>query len=112
MTKPILDILAGQTRQPPPIWMMRQAGRYLPEYQETRRRAGSFLQLCFNPKLATEVTLQPVRRFGFDAAILFSDILVIPYALGQTVDFVAGEGLSGYLRNLQCALSLNSVTVR
>ena len=72
--------------------MMRQAGRYLSEYQEVRARAGSFLKLCFTPELAAEVTLQPVRRFGFDAAILFSDILVIPYALGQTVDFVAGEG--------------------
>jgi uroporphyrinogen decarboxylase len=72
--------------------MMRQAGRYLPEYREVRQQAGSFLDLCFNPKLATEVTLQPVRRFQFDAAILFSDILVIPHALGQTVSFEAGEG--------------------
>src|SRR5829696_7480913 len=72
--------------------MMRQAGRYLPEYRAVRERAGGFLDLCFNPKLAAEVTLQPVRRFGFDAAILFSDILVIPHALGQTVSFEAGEG--------------------
>jgi uroporphyrinogen decarboxylase len=72
--------------------MMRQAGRYLPEYREVRQQAGSFLDLCFNPKLAAEVTLQPVRRFQFDAAILFSDILVIPHALGQTVSFEAGEG--------------------
>jgi uroporphyrinogen decarboxylase len=72
--------------------MMRQAGRYLPEYREVRQRAGSFLDLCFNPKLAAEVTLQPVRRFQFDAAILFSDILVIPHALGQAVSFEAGEG--------------------
>jgi len=72
--------------------MMRQAGRYLPEYRKLRAQAGSFLDLCFNPELAAKVTLQPVRRFGFDGAILFSDILVIPHALGQRLDFVAGEG--------------------
>ena len=88
----ILKVLANQTCWPPPIWLMRQAGRYLPEYRELRAKAGSFLDLCFSPALATEVTLQPVRRFGFDAAILFSDILVVPYALGQTVTFEAGEG--------------------
>src|ERR687890_2831179 len=71
---------------------MRQAGRYLPEYRETRKQAGSFLDLCYNPKLAEEVTLQPIRRFGFDASILFSDILVIPHALGQDVRFVENEG--------------------
>src|SRR5437868_8909828 len=72
--------------------MMRQAGRYLPEYRALREKAGSFLSLCFNPEMAAEVTLQPIRRFGFDAAILFSDILVIPHALGQTVRFAEGEG--------------------
>src|SRR5690606_14207963 len=77
---------------PPPIWMMRQAGRYLPEYRETRKRAGSFLDLCYNPALAAEVTLQPIRRFGFDAAILFSDILVIPHALGRDLRFEEGRG--------------------
>ena len=92
MTKPILDVLAGETRQRPPVWLMRQAGRYLPEYRAVREKAGGFLDLVFNPELAAEVTLQPVRRFGFDAAILFSDILVVPHALGQTVTFSVGEG--------------------
>jgi uroporphyrinogen decarboxylase len=74
------------------MWLMRQAGRYLPEYRAVREKAGSFLDLCFNPELAAEVTLQPIRRFAFDAAILFSDILVVPHALGQQVSFAAGEG--------------------
>ncbi len=91
-SKPLLDVLNGQKRQTPPIWMMRQAGRYLPEYREVRARAGGFLDLCFNPDFAAEVTMQPIRRFGFDAAIIFSDILVIPYALGRSVRFEAGEG--------------------
>jgi uroporphyrinogen decarboxylase len=87
-----MRVLAGEAVSPPPIWLMRQAGRYLPEYRETRRRAGSFLDLCYTPELAAEVTLQPVRRFGFDAAILFSDILVVPDALGQKVRFIEGTG--------------------
>ena len=91
-TKPLLRVLAGEPVWPPPIWIMRQAGRYLPEYRELRAKAGSFLDLCYDPELATEVTLQPIRRFGFDAAILFSDILVVPHALGQEVRFVEGEG--------------------
>lgn len=90
--KPLLRVLAGERSTVPPIWLMRQAGRYLPEYRAIREKAESFLGLCFDPKLAAEVTLQPVRRFGFDAAILFSDILVVPYALGQRVTFEAGEG--------------------
>jgi uroporphyrinogen decarboxylase len=90
--KSILRVLAGERCQPPPMWLMRQAGRYLPEYRAVREKAGSFLDLCFNPELAAEVTLQPIRRFGFDAAILFSDILVVPHALGQQVSFAAGEG--------------------
>lgn len=90
--KPLLRALAGETLAVPPIWLMRQAGRYLPEYRRIREKTESFLDLCFNPRLATEVTLQPIRRFGFDAAILFSDILVVPHALGQRVRFEAGEG--------------------
>src|SRR3712207_789282 len=91
-TKPFLRALAGETVWPPPIWLMRQAGRYLPEYREVRAKAGSFLDLCYTPALAAEVTLQPIRRFGFDGAILFSDILVVSHALGQDVRFVEGEG--------------------
>nr|WP_309501390.1 uroporphyrinogen decarboxylase [uncultured Roseovarius sp.] len=90
--KTILRALAGETLQTPPIWMMRQAGRYLPEYRATRAQAGDFLSLCYNSDLATEVTLQPIRRFGFDAAIMFADILLIPQALGADLWFVTGEG--------------------
>lgn len=87
-----MKVLSGETLCPPPIWLMRQAGRYLPEYRETRKVAGSFLDLCYNPELATEVTLQPIRRFDLDAAILFSDILVIPDALKRNVTFTEGKG--------------------
>lgn len=90
--KPLLRVLAGEAIFPPPIWLMRQAGRYLPEYRAIRAKTRDFLELCFSPELAAEVTLQPIRRYGFDAAILFSDILVIPHALGQAVRFVEGEG--------------------
>ncbi len=90
--KKLLRALAGETQAVPPIWMMRQAGRYLPEYKATRAQAGDFLSLCYNPDLAAEVTLQPIRRYGFDAAILFADILLIPQALGADLWFVTGEG--------------------
>ena len=90
--KKILRALAGEVLETPPIWMMRQAGRYLPEYRATRAEAGDFLSLCYNSELAAEVTLQPIRRFGFDAAILVADILLLPQALGADLWFVTGEG--------------------
>ena len=90
--KPFIEVLSGRRQSVPPLWMMRQAGRYLPEYREVRAKAGGFLDLCFKPEFAAEVTLQPIRRFNFDAAIIFSDILVIPYALGRSVRFEVGEG--------------------
>jgi uroporphyrinogen decarboxylase len=107
-TKSILEVLSGNRQAVPPVWFMRQAGRYLPEYRALRARAGSFLDLCFTPDLAAEVTLQPIRRFGFDAAILFSDILVVPHALGRHVTFEAGEGPR--LAPLDDAAKLNALT--
>ena len=92
MTKTLLRALSGETLPTPPVWLMRQAGRYLPEYRATRAQAGDFLSLCYTPDLAAEVTLQPIRRYGFDAAILFADILLIPDALGADLWFVTGEG--------------------
>src|SRR5580704_12354618 len=92
MTKTLLRVLAGEAVSPPPIWLMRQAGRYLPEYRAIRARVSDFIALATTPELAAEVTLQPVRRFGMDAAILFSDILLIPWALGQGLEYRAGEG--------------------
>ena len=90
--KPLLEALRGGTPWPPPIWLMRQAGRYLPEYRAIRARAPSFIEFCLTPELAIEATLQPVRRFALDAAILFADILLVPHALGQDVTFVENEG--------------------
>ena len=90
--KPLLAVLKGERRDPPPVWMMRQAGRYLPEYRALRAEKGGFLDMVYDPAAAAEITLQPLRRFPLDAAILFSDILIVPHALGQELSFVAGEG--------------------
>lgn len=90
--KKILRVLGGEAVWPPPLWLMRQAGRYLPEYRQVRAQAGDFIRLCTTPPLAAEVTLQPIRRYGFDAAILFSDILMLPWALGHGLAFKEGEG--------------------
>ena len=90
--KPLLAVLKGERRDPPPMWLMRQAGRYLPEYRALRAARGGFLDMAYNPEAAAEITLQPLRRFPFDAAILFSDILIVPHAIGQELSFVAGEG--------------------
>jgi uroporphyrinogen decarboxylase len=90
--KPLLDVLRGQAVSPPPMWLMRQAGRYLPEYRELRAQKGGFLELAYDSDAACEITIQPLRRFGFDGAILFSDILVVPHAMGQDLWFEAGEG--------------------
>ena len=90
--KPLLAVLRGERRDPPPIWLMRQAGRYLPEYRALRQDKGGFLDLVYDPDSAAEVTLQPLRRFAFDGAILFSDILIVPHAIGQELWFETGEG--------------------
>src|SRR6188474_335934 len=90
--KPLLSVLRGERRDPPPMWLMRQAGRYLPEYRELRASKGGFLDMAYDPATAAEITLQPLRRFAFDGAILFSDILVVPHAMGMDLSFVAGEG--------------------
>lgn len=109
--KPLLAVLRGERRNPPPMWLMRQAGRYLPEYRELRARKGGFLDMAYDPETAAEITLQPLRRFPFDGAILFSDILVVPHAMGMELTFVAGEGprlapplADAHLRGLKLAM--------
>ena len=92
MPGPLLDTLHGKAAERPPVWLMRQAGRYLPEYRALRAEKGGFLELVYDSEAAAEITLQPIRRFGFDGAILFSDILIVPYAMGQKLWFEAGEG--------------------
>src|SRR3954466_7700494 len=104
---PMLRALAGEAVWPPPMWLMRQAGRYLPEYREVRAQAGDFIALCTTPELAAEVTLQPVRRFGMDGAILFSDILMVPWAMGQPLRFAEGEG--PVLAPLRDAAAINAL---
>jgi uroporphyrinogen decarboxylase len=91
-SQPLIDVLTGQKAGRRPVWFMRQAGRYLPEYRKVREQAGSFLKLCYSPQLAAEVTLQPLRRYDLDAAIVFADILVVPHAMGNGLSFVEGEG--------------------
>src|SRR5262249_29751903 len=115
--KPFLRVLAGEARWPPPVWLMRQAGRYLPEYRALRAKAGDFIALCTTPGLATEVRRQPTRRYGLHAAILFSDILIVPWALGQGLAYREGEGpvlpplrtaadvMALSLRNIQAAIA-------
>lgn len=109
MTAKPIRVLSGESVWPPPVWLMRQAGRHLPEYRATRGVAGSFMDLCLNPELAAEVTIQPVRRYGMDGAILFSDILIVPWAMGQGLTFAEGEGAapaadhgSGWLGQARC----------
>src|SRR6188768_3040223 len=112
MSKKLLRVLAGEEVWPPPIWLMRQAGRYLPEYRAVRAQAGDFIRLCLTPDLAAEVTLQPVRRFGMDAAILFSDILMLPWALGHGLRFQEGEGpVLSRLREAAGVAELNPASV-
>ena len=103
--KPLLNVLRGQKSDQTPIWLMRQAGRYLPEYRELRAQKGGFLELCYDADAAAEVTLQPIQRFGFDGAILFSDILIVPHAMGQDLWFEAGEGPRLAPRMVEAALS-------
>ncbi len=111
--RPLFAVLRGETRTPPPIWLMRQAGRYLPEYRELRAQKGGFLELATDPEAAAEITLQPIRRFGFDGAILFSDILMVPWALGQDLWFEAGEGPRLAPKLVDAALAvLQPVTAR
>ena len=105
MPGPLLDTLRGQRTEQRPVWLMRQAGRYLPEYRALRAEKGGFLELVYDSEAAAEITLQPIRRFGFDGAILFSDILIVPHALGQDLRFLAGEGPHLSPRLVDAALS-------
>lgn len=111
--KPLLRALSGEAVWPPPMWLMRQAGRYLPEYRAVREKAGGFIALCTNPELAAEVTIQPIRRYGMDGAILFSDILIVPWALGQDLRFAEGEGpVLAPLRDAAGLAALDPVRLR